>query len=122
MFAWLISVQSRKLLVTAIGIAVSVLTDSQLTWDGFHRIFPGYGSLVLHAAASAGFEHTLQVLAPAVGTRFAIAASVLGASAFALPLYVFRMVVVRVHIASDCPELTLPSSTSPQPLSFPSSR
>ncbi|TRM65177.1 hypothetical protein BD626DRAFT_487931 [Schizophyllum amplum] len=96
-----------KLLTAATGIAVSVLTDSQLSWDGFHRILPGYGALVLHAAASTGFEHTLQVLSPSVGTRFAIAASVLGASAFALPLYVFRMVVLDFPSTPVLPLLSL---------------
>ena len=56
---------------------------------------PGYGALVLHGVASTALEHTLSILTPSLGPTLTVSITVLGATAFALPFYFFRTVVVR---------------------------
>jgi zinc transporter 5/7 len=70
------------------------LSDVAFQVTDFWRFAPGYGALFFHGMSSTGLEHTLSVLSPSLGTTFTTAASVLGASIFALPLYLFRTLVV----------------------------
>jgi zinc transporter 5/7 len=88
------STQTRKGLATAAAIAISILSDSQLTATNIWQYAPGYGALLLHALSSGALEHTLSVLSPSLGTTFSVAASVLGATIAILPFYIFRTVMV----------------------------
>ena len=71
-----------------------MLSDTQLSSVNAWRFLSSYGALGLYALSSSALHHTLGVLSPSLGLTFAIAASTLGASVFALPFYVFRMFLV----------------------------
>jgi solute carrier family 30 (zinc transporter), member 5/7 len=70
------------------------MADTNLLSGGSSGALVGYGALTLHALASGALDHTMSTLAPSLGNTFTVAASVLGASAFALPFYVFRTFIV----------------------------
>ncbi|PPQ94646.1 hypothetical protein CVT25_009377 [Psilocybe cyanescens] len=85
---------TRKTAAVAAAILISVLSDTELFTANVRRYAPGYGALVLHGLSSSALDHTLGVLSPSMGTTFSTAASVLGATIFALPFYIFRSFVV----------------------------
>jgi len=86
--------QSRKGIFIAVALLISIASDTAFQVTDFSRFAPGYGALFLHGMSSTGLEHTLSVLSPSLGTTFTKAASILGATIFALPLYLFRTIVV----------------------------
>lgn len=71
-----------------------MLSDAGTVTNSLPRILPGYAALMLHGLSSAALDHTLGVVAPSLGGTFTIGASILGASVFALPFYVFRSFMV----------------------------
>jgi zinc transporter 5/7 len=85
----------RKTLAVALAWTLSIASDTQLSSANLWRFLPGYGALLGHSLTSNALDQTLGILAPSLGSTFTIAASVLGASGFALPFYLFRSVVVR---------------------------
>ncbi|KAJ7880282.1 cation efflux protein [Mycena olivaceomarginata] len=84
----------RKTLAVALAWTLSIASDTQLSSANVWRFLPGYGALLGHSLTSNALDQTLGILAPSLGSTFTIAASVLGASGFALPFYLFRSVVL----------------------------
>lgn len=81
----------QKSLAAAAALVLLVLTDTQLSAQGFRWFLPGYVALVIHALSSSALEHTQKLLIPSLGTTFTIAATTLGAAIFSLPFYIFRV-------------------------------
>jgi zinc transporter 5/7 len=71
-----------------------MLSDSKFSAANFWHYAPGYGALLFHALSSTALEHTLAIISPSLGTTFSAAASILGATLFALPFYIFRTLMV----------------------------
>ncbi|KAJ6485933.1 cation efflux protein [Mycena sanguinolenta] len=85
----------RKTLAVALAWMITITSDTQLSSDNVWRFLPGYGALLGHSLTSTALDQTISILAPSLGSTFTIAASVLGASGFALPFYLFRSVVLE---------------------------
>ncbi|KAG6888566.1 hypothetical protein C0995_007355 [Termitomyces sp. Mi166 len=94
------------------------LVDEYLVENGFDTRFfstnsvyvlTGYGALTIHALSTSALDSTLGVLSPSLGSTFTIALTTLGASVFALPFYVFRLVLLGFP---DDPVLPLMSLAS----------
>ncbi|KAJ7460575.1 cation efflux protein [Mycena latifolia] len=90
---WTISTP-RKTLAVAFAWGLSIASDTQLSSANLWRFIPGYAALLGHSLTSSALDQTIGILAPSLGSTFTIAASVLGASVFALPFYVFRTLVL----------------------------
>ncbi|KAK7031345.1 J domain-containing protein [Favolaschia claudopus] len=84
----------RKSFAVVLAWMLSVASDTQLSSANLWRFLPGYGALLGHSLTSNALDQTIGILAPSLGSTFTIAASVLGASAFALPFYLFRSVLL----------------------------
>ncbi|KAJ6624979.1 cation efflux family-domain-containing protein [Mycena sp. CBHHK59/15] len=84
----------RKTMAVLFAWGLSVASDTRFSSANFGRFMPGYGALLVHSLTSSALDQTIGILAPSLGSTFTIAASVLGASGFALPFYVFRSVVL----------------------------
>ncbi|KAJ7257892.1 cation efflux family-domain-containing protein [Mycena haematopus] len=87
----------RKTLAVAFAWMLTIASDTQLSPENLWRFLPGYGALLGHSLTSNALDQTISILAPSLGSTFTIAASVLGASGFALPFYLFRSVVLDSH-------------------------
>ncbi len=94
----LLTIQSRKTLLIACAFLLSIVSDAGFIAEKLPRLFPSYAALVLHGVSSAALDHTLGVVAPSLGKTFTIGASILGASVFALPFYLFRAFMVRLSL------------------------
>lgn len=88
-------IQPRKGFLIAVALLISISSDVAFQSADFWRSALGYGALFLHGMSSTGLEYTLSVLSPSLGITFTTAASIVGATTFALPLYLFRTLVVR---------------------------
>ncbi|KAF9054539.1 hypothetical protein BJ165DRAFT_1439692 [Panaeolus papilionaceus] len=100
---------TRKSLAVATAIIMSILLDTQLSAPNIWRVAPGYGALILHALTSSALEHTQAVLSPSLGSTFTTAASVLGATTFALPFYLFRTFFLNFPPSPILPLISLAS-------------
>ncbi|KAF8196686.1 cation efflux family-domain-containing protein [Mycena galopus ATCC 62051] len=96
----------RKTLAVAFAWMLTIASDTQFNSATVWRFLPGYGALLGHSLTSSVLDQTIGILAPSLGSTFTIAASVLGASGFALPFYLFRSVVLE---SSPTPVLPLAS-------------
>lgn len=83
-------------MIIATALTICIVTDLQFSSQNLPRFLPGYVALAVHAISSSALDHTWSLLTPSLGPTFTVAASTLGASAFALPFYIFRTVAVRV--------------------------
>jgi zinc transporter 5/7 len=83
-------------IIAAAGLSLLFDTQFSLSPATAWRYIPGYGALLLHGLASTALDHTLSVVAPSLGETFVIATAVFIASIVALPLYAFRIIVVRL--------------------------
>ncbi|RDB15765.1 Zinc transporter 7 [Hypsizygus marmoreus] len=98
---------ARKSLLVVLALFVSITSDTQLFTVNSWRCITGYGALALYALASSALEHTIGVLSPSLGSTFTIAATTLGASAFALPFYIFRTFLLGFPTTPDLPLISL---------------
>ncbi|EEB99075.1 hypothetical protein MPER_01307, partial [Moniliophthora perniciosa FA553] len=83
--------QSRKSLAVVTAALLSLASDAHFSYDQFWKVLPGYIAVLVHGLSSSVLEHTYRLLTPSLGTTFTVAITTLGASAFALPFYVFRV-------------------------------
>ncbi|KAJ7026271.1 cation efflux family-domain-containing protein [Mycena alexandri] len=97
----------RKTLAVALAWLLSIASDTQLSSANLWRYLPGYGALLVHSLTSSALDQTISILAPSLGSTFTIAASVLGASCFALPFYMFRTVVLDFPSTPVLPLISL---------------
>ncbi|KAJ7743155.1 cation efflux protein [Mycena metata] len=97
----------RKTLAVGLAWVLSIASDTQLSSANLWRYLPGYGALLIHSLTSSALDQTIGILAPSLGSTFTIAASVLGASCFALPFYVFRTVVLDFPSTPVLPLISL---------------
>ncbi|KAF9258720.1 cation efflux protein [Marasmius fiardii PR-910] len=100
---------SRKSLIIIISMLFSFFSDAQFSLENLGRVMPGYVAVLVHGLSSTVLNHSYGVLSPALGTTFTVAASMLGASAFALPLYVFRTFMLGFPSDPILPLLSLAS-------------
>ncbi|KAJ7695129.1 cation efflux family-domain-containing protein [Mycena rosella] len=97
----------RKTLAVALAWGLSIASDTQLSSANLWRFLPGYAALLVHSLTSSALDQTIGILAPSLGSTFTIAASVLGASVFALPFYVFRSLVLDLSPTPVLPLVSL---------------
>ncbi|KAG6844555.1 hypothetical protein H0H87_005975 [Tephrocybe sp. NHM501043] len=100
---------ARKCFFIVLALVFAILTDTHLFSTNSVHVLIGYGALTLHALTSSALESTLGILSPSLGSTFTIALATLGASIFALPFYVFRLVLLGFPID---PALSLMSLAS----------
>ncbi|TEB29064.1 cation efflux protein [Coprinellus micaceus] len=97
---------ARKAGAILAAISVSVLADTHFFSGNLWRLVPGYGALLLHALSSIAADHTIGTLSPSLGSTFAISAVTLGASLFAVPLYLFRSLMLNFPTTPELPALS----------------
>ncbi|KAG6916556.1 hypothetical protein DXG01_006382 [Tephrocybe rancida] len=73
------------------------------------HILTGYGALTIHALTSSALDSTLGILSPSLGSTFTIALATLGTSIFALPFYLFRLVLLGFPSEPVLPLMSLAS-------------
>ncbi|KAF5355308.1 hypothetical protein D9758_005989 [Tetrapyrgos nigripes] len=98
---------SRKSLYILSAIALAFISDTQFSSNKLSAVLPGYVALGVHGVASVALDHTHGVLNPSLGPTVTIAASTLGASIFALPLYLLRSVYLGFPSAPVLPLISL---------------
>ncbi|KAL0566477.1 putative zinc transporter msc2 [Marasmius crinis-equi] len=99
----------RKSAIITLSILLSLVSDAQFSADNIGRIFPGYVAVLVHGLSSVVLDHSYGVLTPAMGSTAAVAASALGASAFALPFYLFRSFMLGFPSEPILPLISLAS-------------
>ena len=90
-------------------MALSLVSDAGFSIHNLGSVVPGYLAVIVHGLSSAVLEHSYGVLSPALGINTTIAASTLGASAFALPFYLFRSFMLGFPPEPVLPLLSLAS-------------
>uniref|UniRef100_A0A0W0FWX2 Cation efflux protein transmembrane domain-containing protein n=1 Tax=Moniliophthora roreri TaxID=221103 RepID=A0A0W0FWX2_MONRR len=99
--------QSRKSLAVVTAALVSLASDAHYSYDQFWKVLPGYIAVLVHGLSSSVLEHTYRLLTPSLGITFTVAITTLGASAFALPFYVFRAFMLQFPSEPVLPLLSL---------------
>ncbi|KAG5645716.1 hypothetical protein DXG03_005411 [Asterophora parasitica] len=97
----------RKSLLVGVAVSISIAADTNFFSANSWSAFTGYCALALHAAASSALDSTMGVLSPSLGATFTIAWTTVGASIFALPLYLFRSVMLGFPTEAALPLLSL---------------
>ncbi|KAH0582606.1 hypothetical protein H2248_010534 [Termitomyces sp. 'cryptogamus'] len=100
---------ARKSLFIILALSISVLTDTRLFSTNSVHVLTGYGALTIHALSTSALDSTLGILSPSLGSTFTIALTTLGASVFALPFYLFRMVLLGFPTDPVLPLMSLAS-------------
>ncbi|KAF8074744.1 cation efflux protein [Lyophyllum atratum] len=104
----LLSVTSaRKSLFIGLALLISVSVDTHWFSANSWRVVTGYGALAIHALTSSALDSTMGVLSPSLGSTFTIALTTLGATMFALPFYLFRMLLPGFPTEPTLPLLSL---------------
>ncbi|KAG7093838.1 hypothetical protein E1B28_007477 [Marasmius oreades] len=98
-----------KSLIIVTSMFLALFSDAHFSSDNLGRVMPGYVAVLLHGLSSTVLRYTYGVLSPTLGTTFTVAASTLGASAFALPFYVFRTFMLGFPSEPILPLLSLAS-------------
>ncbi|KAG5352669.1 hypothetical protein C0989_001206 [Termitomyces sp. Mn162] len=83
--------------------------DTRLFSTNSVHVLTGYGALTIHALSTSALDSTLGILSPSLGSTFTIALTTLGASVFALPFYLFRMVLLGFPTDPVLPLMSLAS-------------
>ena len=81
-----------------VALLLSMASDASYSYANLWTVLPGYAALAFHAVASIALEQTQSVFPPSVTPQMVTAASALGSCLLAVPLYLFRTLMVRV----DC--------------------
>ena len=84
----------QKPIVLAGAFAFSFMSDANFMLSNIRLAVPGYTALIIHGLASSGLEHTQGVLSPSLGQDVTRMACTVGATAIALPFYVFKSLIV----------------------------
>ncbi|KAK1215490.1 putative zinc transporter msc2 [Marasmius sp. AFHP31] len=100
---------SRKSLIVLFAMALSLVSDAGFSIHNLGSAAPGYVAIIVHGLSSVVLDHSYGVLSPALGVNAAVAASTLGASAFALPFYLFRSFMLGFPSEPVLPLLSLAS-------------
>lgn len=103
----IIIVQARKSTLITLALVISVLTETRLFSTNSLHTLTGYGALTIHAFSTSALDSTLGILSPSLGSTFTIALTTLGASIFALPFYLFRLVLVCTPPVKSIPAIPL---------------
>lgn len=93
----------------ATAFLITLLADSNFSTSTFHRVAPGYISLLAHALSSSFLEHTFATLVPSLGTAFTYGGATVGAAVFSLPFYIFKVILLNGHSDPVLPLLSLAS-------------
>ncbi|KAL0060893.1 putative zinc transporter msc2 [Marasmius tenuissimus] len=90
-------------------MALSLVSDAGFSIHNLGSAAPGYVAIFVHGLSSVVLDHSYGVLSPALGVDTTVAASTLGASAFALPFYLFRSFMLGFPSEPVLPLLSLAS-------------
>ena len=78
-----------------VALLLSLASDTSYSYANLWTVLPGYTALAFHAVASIALKQTQSVFPPSVTPQMITAASALGACFLAVPLYAFRMFMVK---------------------------
>ncbi|KAG6810865.1 hypothetical protein H0H92_010021 [Tricholoma furcatifolium] len=100
---------ARKSLFIILALLISISADTQLFSVNSVHVLTGYGALVIHTLTSSALDSTLGILSPSLGSTFTVALATLGASIFALPFYLFRLMLLGFPTEPVLPLISLAS-------------
>jgi hypothetical protein len=96
------------------ALLLALFADSRFTATTFWRSLPGYLALIGHGLSSMALDHTQKPLVLSNGANFTVAATAVGATILALPLYLFRIALVCAFAASNSAQLIVSSAQLPR--------